>query len=100
MLFAWYAQEMFKGSDIVRILLFLCVCEYLPDSGKLQGRKLSRIGEKHDFHRENFEDYSLLLRQRTPHPHILQEKTSANSHKTAIFAKVFSLESFPLFGIN
>ena len=74
MLFAWYAQEMFKGSDIVRILLFLCVCEYLPDSGKLQGRKLSRIGEKHDFHRENFEDYSLLLRQRTPHPHILQEK--------------------------
>ena len=53
MLFAWYAQGMFKGSDIVSILLFLCVCKYLPDSGKLQGRKLSRIGEKHDFHREN-----------------------------------------------
>ena len=27
------------------------------------------------------------------------EKTFANSHKTAKFAKVFSLESFPLYGM-
>ena len=38
-----------------------------------RGRKLSRIGEKYDFHEEN-------------------------GHKTTKFAKVFSLESFSLYG--
>ena len=46
-------------------------------AGNFRGRKLSRIGENT----------------------IFVEKTFVNSHKTAIFTKVFSLESFPLYGI-
>ena len=34
-----------------------------------------------------------------PHPQNFAEKTFANTHKTAKFTKLFSLESFPLYGI-
>ena len=51
------------------------------------------------FKKKTFADYSLLLRQRTPQPQVLQEKTFTIRHKTAKFAKVFSLKSFPLYGI-
>ena len=44
-------------------------------------------------------DCLLLLCQRMPCPKISRKKTFANSHKTAKFMKVFSLESFPLYGI-
>ena len=44
-------------------------------------------------------DCLLLLCQRMPCPQISREKTFVNSHKTAKFMKVFSLESFPLYGI-
>ena len=55
--------------------------------GNFQGRKLSRIGEKYDFRGENFHR---LLTCATPKDATLPnftEKTFANSHKTAKFAK-------------
>jgi len=58
-------------------------------------RKLSQIG---DFRRENF--HRLLIRamlKDTMSPNFA-EKTFANSHKTAKLAKVYSLQSFPLYG--
>ena len=64
-----------------------------------QGRKLSQIREKYDFRG----DFRGLLPFATPTdamPPNFTEKTFANSHKTAKFAKVFSLESFPLYGIS
>ena len=56
--------------------------------------KLSREGEKHDFCGENFRGLfaCAMLKDTTP-------PTFANSHKTTKFAKVFSLESFPLYSI-
>ena len=69
----------------------------IPYSGKLSKKKLSRIGEKYDFCGENFRR---LLTSAVPKdatsPNFV-EKTFANNHKTAKFAKVFSLESFPLY---
>ena len=52
------------------------------------------------FAEKTFTDCSLLLHQRMPHPQILHEKTVANSHKTVKFPKVFSLGSFPLYGMQ
>ena len=67
-------------------------------AGNFRGRKLSRIG---DFRGENYR--GLLVFAGAPKdatPSNFAEKTFANSHKTAKFAKVFSLESFPLYGIH
>ena len=64
-------------------------------AGNFQGRKLSRIGEKYDFHGEYFRGLLTCAVPKMPHP---QKKTYANSHKTAKFTKVFSFESFPLYG--
>ena len=47
-----------------------------------------------------FAECSLLPCQRTPTPQNFAEKTFVNSHKTTKFEKVFSLESFPLYGID
>ena len=50
------------------------------------------------FERENFHG---LLAFAAPKDAMLpnfEKKTFVNSHKTAKFAKVFSLESFPLYG--
>ena len=54
------------------------------------------------FAEKTFADCSLvlplvLLEDATPSN--FAKKTFANSHKTSKFAKVFSLESFPLYGI-
>ena len=57
-----------------------------------EGKKLSQIGEKYDFHGENFR--GLLTFAMPPN---FMKKTFAN-HKTMKFAEVFSLESFPLYG--
>ena len=65
-------------------------------AGNFRGRK---IGEKYDFHWENFH---WLLTFAAPKAAILPnftQKTFANTHKTAKFTKVFSLESFLLYGI-
>ena len=66
--------------------------------GNFRGRKLSRIGENTIFAEKTFADCSLLQCQRTPHPNFA-EKTFTFSHETAKFVNVFSLESFPLYGI-
>ena len=42
--------------------------------GNFQGRKLSRIGEKYNFHGENFRGMLALPCQRTPCPQISQRK--------------------------
>ena len=68
-------------------------------AGNFQGRKLSRIGEKYDFRGENFHRLlACAVPKDATHPNFM-EKTFANSHKTTKFAKVFSLESFLLYGI-
>ena len=59
--------------------------------GNFWGRKLLWI-----FVEKIFADCPIVPCQRTPHYQILRRKLFANSHKTAKFAKVFSLKSFPL----
>jgi len=53
-----------------------------------------RIGEEYDFCGENFHGLLALKDAMLPN---FAEKTFANSHKTAKFMIVFSLESFPLY---
>ena len=65
----------------------------LPYSGNLSREKTFVNWWKITFHRENFHGLFAGC------PQISWEKTFANSHKTSKFAKVFSLESFPLYGI-
>ena len=67
--------------------------------GNFQGRKLLRIGEKYDFRRENFRGLLVCAAPKDAMPPNFTEKTFANSHKTGKFAKVFSLESFPLYTV-
>ena len=67
-------------------------------AGNFRGRKLSRIGEKSNFRRENFCGLLAFATPKNATPLKFHEKTFANSHKTAKFTKVFSLESFPLYG--
>ena len=66
--------------------------------GNFQGRKLSRIGEKYDFPGENFHGLLTFAMPKDATPQILQGETFVYSHKTTKFAKVFSLNSFPLYG--
>ena len=61
-----------------------------------RGRKLSRIGENMIFVEKTFVNFSLLPHQKCHAPKFA-EKTFVNSHKTVKSAKVFSLESFPLY---
>ena len=61
----------------------------------LYSRKLSQIGEKYDFHEENFHRLLTFAMPKDAMPPNLMEKTFASSHKTPKFTKVFSLESFP-----
>ena len=67
-------------------------------AGNFRGRKLSRIGEKYDFRRENFRGLLACAAPKDATPLNFAEKTFTNSHKTVKFSKVFSLESFPLYG--
>ena len=68
--------------------------------GNLRGRKLLWIGEKCDFCRENFRGLLACAVPKDATPPNFMEKTFANSHKTAKFVKVFSLESFPLYNTH
>ena len=61
--------------------------------------KLSRIGKKYDFRRENFRGLLAFTMPKDTTPLNFTEKTFMNSHKIAKFAKVFSLKSFPLYGM-
>jgi len=60
--------------------------------------KLPQIGEKYDFRWKKFHG---LLAFAGPKDAIIQIswRKFSQSHKTAKFAKVFSLESFPLYGM-
>ena len=64
-----------------------------------RGRKLSRIGEKYDFRGENFRGLLSFAAPKDSTPQISRRKRLCiatkpqNSRK-----KVFSLESFPLYG--
>ena len=72
--------------DILRMLLVYVESgriPLLPYSGNFQGRKLSRIGEKYDFHGENFRR---LFAFATPKNTMPQSFTKG--HKTAKFVKV------------
>ena len=68
--------------------------------GNFQERKLLRIGENYNFRWENFRGLLAFAAPKVPHTQILRRKTFMNSHKTTKFAKVFSLESFPLYGMS
>jgi len=78
----------------------LASCYKYRIAGNFRGRKLSRIGEKYDFHGENFSQIARFATRKDAIPPNFAEKTFANSHKTVKFTKVFSLESFPLYGID
>ena len=65
----------------------------IPYSGKLSREKTLRTGEKYDFHGESFCRLVIFAKSKD-----FTEKT-ANSHKTAKFVKVFSLECFPIYSM-
>ena len=66
----------------------------------LYSRKLSRNGEKYNFRcGENFRGLLTFAVPKDATPQNFVEKTCVNSHKTTKFAKVFSLKSFPLYGV-
>ena len=79
--------------------LLIGVLNYLIP-GNFWGKKLSWIGEKYDFRRENFWGLLTFTAPKDAMPPNFVEKTFANNHKTVIFMKVFSLKSFPLYGID
>ena len=58
-----------------------------------------RIGEKCDFHGESFCRLLTFAMSKDATPPNFTVKTSANSHKTAKFVKVFSLECFPIYSM-
>ena len=68
-------------------------------AGIFRGRKLSRIGGKMEFRGENFRGLLASTAYCRPSLQTIAEKTFAERHKTAKFAKVYSLESFPLYCI-
>ena len=72
----------------------------LPIAKNFRGRKLLRISKKYDFRGENFCGLLTFAAPKDTMPQNFAEKTFANSHKTTKFMKVFSLESFPLYGIR
>ena len=55
--------------------------------------------EKYDFYEENFCGLLAFTAPMDATPPNFTDKTFTNTHKTAKFMKVFSLESFPLYGI-
>ena len=77
-------------------IITLLLCWYRI-AENFRGRTLLR--KNTIFVEKTFADCSLLLRQRMPCLPNFMEKTFANHHKTTKFAKVFSLESFPLYGM-
>ena len=69
-------------------------------AGNFRGRKLSWIGEKYDFSQERtFSQIARFCQTKGCHYPNFVENFFAYCHKTAKFTKVFSLESFPLYGM-
>ena len=72
-------------------------CTHIPYSGKLSREKTFTDWWKYDFRGENFSGLLAFAAPKDAMPPNFTEKTFANSHKTVKSAKVFSLESFPLY---
>ena len=70
----------------------------VPYSGNFQGRKLSQIGEKYNFHRENFCGLLTHAVPKDTTPPNFMEKTFVNSHKMQNVQK-FSPSSFQLYSM-
>ena len=66
----------------------------VPYSGKLSREKTFA---KYDFYGENFRGILTFAMPKDITPPNFIKRNFVNSHKTAKFAKVFSLESFPLY---
>ena len=66
--------------------------------GNFRERKISQNGKKQDFHRENFRRLLTRTMPKDSTPPNFVEKIFTNNYQTAKFAKVFSLETFPLYG--
>ena len=92
----WTAEDL--GMRLENLIARVNITHQYTDSGKLLRKKLSRIVEKYDFHGENFHGLLACAAPKDATPQNFAEKTFTNSHKTTKFAKVFSLESFPLYG--
>ena len=71
----------------------------MPYSGKLSREKSFANLWKIQFSRKLLQIVSFCCANRCHAPKISQKITFTNSHKTAKFAKVFSLESLPLYGM-
>ena len=67
--------------------------------GNFQGRNFREFVENKIVMEKTFVDCSLLSPPKDTTPPNFAEKTFANSYKTSKFAKVFSLESFPLYSV-
>ena len=66
-------------------------------AGNFRGRKPSRIGR---FLRRKLARIAHFCRSKGRHASKFRGENFANSHKTAKFAKLFSLEIFPLYAVS
>ena len=71
----------------INTLIWDSHCTKYRIAGNFQGRKLSRIGEKYNFHRENFRGLLAFAVPKDAMPPNFVEKTFVNSHKTVKFVK-------------
>ena len=91
-----YTFQSFVGIP-APVLNILHTGQELPYSGKLSREKTFADWQKIRFSRRKLSWIACLCRAKECHAPNFTEKTFANSHKTTKFAKVFSLESFPLY---
>ena len=80
-LLGWFCHARLHHHDITTIVELFVIYR---TAGNFRGRKLSRIAR--------------FCRTKGCHDPNFTKKTFVYSHKTAKFAKVFSFESFPLYG--
>ena len=71
--------------------------KWLPFLYRIAGN-FCKLAENKIFAEKTFVDYLLVPPKDTMPPNVT-EKTFVNSHKNSKFVKVFSLKSFPLYGI-
>ena len=94
---SWYKKQSYALiSELHSLHVVYCKNSSYRIVGSFRGRKLSWIGEKYDFRRENFHGLLACATPKDAMPPNFAEKTFANSYKTVKFAKVFPLESFLL----
>ena len=84
--------EASDDSEIKRALIGVYQVRVYHTVGNFWGRKLSRIGEKYNFRRENFVDFSLLPHQKMPHAQLLLRTLSRIATKPWNLWKFSSLK--------